>query len=82
MGLIASAKGTLIQTFLKKLTDGDTGSTLLGALAAAALAVGNFGDLFSHDPNAQAREIGLLAAAVVVALWGYFTGRKTKDTTK
>lgn len=77
MGLIASAKGEAVKTALSKLTEGNSGSTILGVIAAAVVGSGvNFGDFFSTDQTKQAHAIGLAAGAVVVALYGYFIGRK------
>jgi hypothetical protein len=72
-------KGFLIRAFLKKITDGDTGSTILGAIAAALLAGNiNWGEVTKgmHD-QASATEIGKVIGIVVLAVWGYFTGKKT-----
>ena len=78
MGLIASAKGTLVKTVLDKLTHGDTGSTILGAIAGAVLLSGvNFADLFSSDQNKQMGAVGTIVAAVIVGAWGWKTGKKT-----
>ena len=77
MGLIASAKGTLVKTVLDKLSHGDTGSTILGTVAGAVLLSGaNFSDLFSQDQNKQVTAIGTIAAAAVIAVWGFYVGKK------
>jgi hypothetical protein len=77
MGIVASAKGEFLKTALGKLTEGNSGSTLLGAAAAAVLGSGvSFGDLFSSDQTKQAHALGLVAAAIAVSVWGFFIGRK------
>lgn len=77
MGIIASAKGKLIETALGRLTHGDTGSSILGAIAAGVLAAGvNFSDLFSDDQNKQMAAVGTIIGAVVVAVWGWKIGKK------
>ena len=77
MRLIPSAKGEFLKVLLGKLTHGDTGSTLLGAAAAGVLASGvNLSDLFGSDSQKQAQAAGTIAGALVVAVWGYFIGKK------
>jgi hypothetical protein len=77
MGLISGAKGEIIKVALKRFTDGDSGSTILGVIAAAILTSGmSFGDLFSKDGAKQAQAIGLLAGSIAVAGYGYFIGKK------
>ena len=72
--------GLIIKVVLKHLTDGDTGSTYLGLLAAGLLAANiNFGDFFSKDMGKKSQAIGTAIATIIVISWGYFTG-KTKGT--
>lgn len=67
----------IVRTALKKLTDGDTGSSLIGILASGLLAANiNFGDLFSKDKAKQATAIGLLVGTGVTLIWGYYTGKE------
>ena len=66
----------IVRTALKKLTDGDTGSSILGVVASGLLAAKiNFGDLFSKDKGKQATAIGLLAGTAITLVWGYYTGK-------
>ena len=77
MGLLGAAKGEFIQKALETLTHGDKGSTMLGAIATAILLSGvNFGDLFSSDEHKQAVAMGLIAGSLVMAVWGWFIGKK------
>jgi hypothetical protein len=78
MGIVASAKGELVQTALKRImVDGNTGSSLLGLLAAGILGSGvQLSDLFGGDQTKQMHAAGLIAGAVIVAGWGWFIGRK------
>ena len=74
-------EGTIINVALKRLTDGDSGSTLLGSLAGALLAAHiNFGDLFSKDPQKKAQTIGLVIGTIILFVWGYFTGKSPKQS--
>lgn len=71
-------KGFFIRAFLKKITDGDTGSTILGAIAAALLAGNvNWGEVVKglHDQT-SATECGKVVGIAALAVWGYFTGKK------
>src|SRR4051812_42821771 len=83
MGLITAAKGTIIEAVLKSLTHGDSGSTVLGVIAAGVLASGvNFSDLFNtKDTNKQAIAIGTLISTLIVAVWGYYIGKKKPGPT-
>lgn len=75
MGLIAAAKGEFVKALLEKLTHGDTGSSLLGLIAAAVLASGiSLSDLFSSDETKKMHAWGLIAAASLIAIWGWVTG--------
>ena len=68
---------TLLKALLGKIIDGDHGSTALGAIAAAILASGvDFSKLgsFTLAPGGAA-ELGKLAGAVILALWGFNTGK-------
>ena len=77
MSILGSAKGEFVKVLLEKLTHGDTGSSLLGAVAAAVLVSGvDFGDLFSSDPNKQMAAMGAVAGAIVVGVWGWKIGKK------
>jgi hypothetical protein len=83
MGLQAAAEGLGVKIFLKKLVDGNTGSTILGVIGAAVLASGvNYGDLFSADQNKKATAVGMIAGAGVTAVWGYYIGRKPATPAK
>jgi hypothetical protein len=77
MGIVASAKGELVKTLLDRLTHGDTGSSLLGLVAAAVVGSGvTFSDFFSTDQTKQMHAVGLSAGAAAVVVWGYYIGKK------
>ena len=77
MNLVASAKGELIEVVLRKVTDGNTGSTLLGGVAVAILASGaNFADLFSADQAKLAHAWGLAIGGAILGAWAWKIGRK------
>lgn len=78
-------KDLIVKSALKRLTDGDSGSTLLGILAAGLLSSNvNFGDLFSKDQTKKAQAVGLLIGTMAIVIWGYVTGKKGNNvsTTK
>lgn len=80
MQIVADAKGEFVKVLLEKLTHGDTGSSILGLVAAGVLTSGvNFGDLFSSDQTKQIHAAGLAAGAAVVVVWGYFIGKKKPE---
>lgn len=68
----------LINSFLKGILDGDTGSTMLGTIASALLA----GDVKWHSlahwrtPQGM-EEYGKILTIVVLAVWGWKTGKRT-----
>jgi hypothetical protein len=75
---MGALKNLLVNTFLKKLTDGDKGSTLLGAIAAALVCAKVDWSLVAQGLHDQpsAIECGKAAAVALLAVWGWFTGRK------
>jgi hypothetical protein len=76
MSQIAEAVGAFVRTILDRLTHGDSGSTFLGMLAAAALGCGiNFADLFSEDRGRRQSAVGQLVGALAIAVYGYFIGK-------
>ncbi|HYT08978.1 MAG TPA: hypothetical protein VEL77_15140 [Rugosimonospora sp.] len=77
MNIVNSAKGELVQTVLRKIVDGNTGSTLLGGVAVAILASGaSFPDLFSTDQSKLAHAWGLAIGGAILGVWGWKIGRK------
>ncbi len=71
-------KSAFVRALLGHLKDGDKGSTLLGIIAAALLAANlDFGKILAglHDQD-SAIECGKAAAIALLAIWGYFVGRK------
>lgn len=77
MGIVTSIKGNIAKSLLRQLTDGDKGSTVLGAAAAALLAANiNFGLLFQCCSTEESGiELGKAIAVVVLGVWGYCTGK-------
>lgn len=81
MGLTNSIKGKVVDVVLKRLSDGDKGSTSLGLVAGGLLAANiDFGRVFdfvNHPDNSQDMlEVGKLIAAAISIIWGYFIGKK------
>lgn len=71
--------GLIIKAVLRHFTDGNTGSTYLGVLAAALLSANvSWGDLASHDPARAAQAWGLVIAVAAIVTWGWFTGKRSK----
>lgn len=66
-----------VQGAAKVLTQGDSGSTLLGTVAAASLLSGvNFEKVLNGDKTS----LGLLAGSALVGVWGYFVGKGKKPS--
>ena len=81
MGLTNSIKGKVVDVVLKRLSDGDKGSTSLGLVAGGLIAANvDFGkvfDFFNHpDNSADMIEFAKAVAVVISVVWGYFIGRK------
>lgn len=80
MGIANSIKGKMTDVVLKRLTDGDKGSSLLGLVAGGLLAANiDFGKVFDffHNPTQDNCIEAAKALAVVIAVvWGYFIGKK------
>jgi len=71
-------KTFLIDTFLKRVLDGNKGSTLLGTVITPLLLAHVNWDLVLQGPHTQAAATadGQVAGIVVVAVWSFFIGRK------
>jgi len=71
-------KGAFLKSAVSHLQDGDTGSTLLGVLAAAILGAGiDFGKVSQgFGTTDSAMECGKVAGVAVITVWGFFIGKK------
>lgn len=79
-GPIDSIKGAFVKALLGKMVDGDHGSTILGVIAAALVGANlDWGLMLQgfHDQR-SAMECGKFIAIAVMAIWGYFIGKKKK----
>lgn len=80
MGIANSIKGKMVDVVLKRLMDGDKGSSLLGLMAGALLAANiDFGRVFAFFQNPTQEnciEAAKALAVVIAVVWGYFIGRK------
>ncbi len=77
MALPDAIKGAFLKSALKYATNGDSGSTSLGLIAAALLGANlDFSRLsqgFHTTPGAE--EIGKAFAIVVITIWGIYIGK-------
>lgn len=75
-------KGAFAKSFMKRMLDGDNGSTLLGAIAAALLASNtDFGHLMHGlKSNEDAEMWAKVVAVIVLAAWGYYTGKNKQKS--
>ncbi len=78
--MLAAAKGTLARAFVGTLAkNNDRKTTILGIVAGAVIgAVGiDWTKLAAGDPG----QIGIVAGAIVAALFGYYTNKPDKEKT-
>jgi hypothetical protein len=80
MGIIKMFKNNAIKSALGKLTEGDTGSTVIGAIAVSLLALNIDFDaivqLLSGAPQPNSTgEVAKVIAGVVLGLWAWYTGK-------
>lgn len=78
-------KNLFINKVLKNMVDGDKGSTVLGTLVTAILALDiNYAKAIKgfqfQDPEAVGESAKLVGGALLW-VWSFFIGRKRKETT-
>lgn len=77
MPLTTKIEGAVLKATLKHLTDGNTGSTWLGIVAAGLIAGDIKFDVLLAGPHNPAwpNEVGKTVGVAVTALWGWKTGK-------
>ena len=84
MGLVKFVKNKYVKNSLEKLTEGDTGSTIIGVIALTLLSMNIDFDAVglvlsgNVSPNGIG-EVVKVAAGVSLGIWAWKTGKGKKD---